>query len=153
MLNAFLPSPGMGASGRLPAVLPVPAWIDAVFVALVAALGGLLLLGLRYGRAGLEMAARARGRRLLVAGAGLGAWLAVTGALAGRGFFLDFAARPPRIGLAAGAALLAAVIIGLASRTGRVIATIPGSWVVGMPSFRVVMEIILKTRYARNDPG
>ncbi len=65
-------------------MLPMPAWIDAVFVALVAALGGLLLLGLRYGRAGLEMAARARGPRLLVAGAGLGAWLAVTGALAGR---------------------------------------------------------------------
>jgi len=45
------------------------------------------------------------------------------------------------------------VILGLAPRTGLVIATIPGSWVVGMQSFRVVMEIILKTRYARNDPG
>jgi hypothetical protein len=71
MLNAFLPSPGMGASGRLPAVLAAPAWIDAGFVALVAAPGGLLLLGLRYGLTGLEVPARAGRRRLLVAGAGL----------------------------------------------------------------------------------
>ncbi|MBI3628835.1 MAG: hypothetical protein HY217_04520 [Candidatus Rokubacteria bacterium] len=52
-------------------MLPVPAWIDAVFVALVAVLGGLLLLGQRYGLTELEVPARARRRRLLVAGAGL----------------------------------------------------------------------------------
>src|SRR5260370_32849942 len=66
-----------------------------------------------------------RGVRL--AGVALGGWLALTAALAERGFFEDFYALPPHMLLAVGPPLLAVLALAASPRLDPLLAALPPS--------------------------
>jgi len=78
-----------------------------------------------------------------LAGVALGGWLALTAALAERGFFEDFYALPPHMLLAVGPPLLAVLALAASARLDPLLAALPPSWPIGAQAFRVVVEIVL----------
>lgn len=104
----------------------VPFLTDAVFIAQVLVLAGLLAW-----------------HRPRWVGYGIAGWLTVLAVLSHRGFFLDFDAMPPRIGLA----LLLPFAVGLlllpTHGTRHYLAVTPPAWLIYTQSFRIVMELIL----------
>jgi hypothetical protein len=124
-------------------VIAVPAPISAAFIALVALLYAMLLLGFAYGlRAGGVEAGRRR-RWTWAAALGLALWLALTAALALSGALRDFGARPPRVFLVIAPAFLGTLLLGLSPWVGRAAKALPGAWIVAAQSFRVPVEAIL----------
>lgn len=100
--------------------------VDVVFIAQVIALAGVVAW-----------------RRPRWVGCTIAAWLALLALLAYRGFFLNFTAMPPRVGLA----LLLPLVVGLlllpTVGTRRYLAVTPPAWLVYLQSFRILMELIL----------
>ncbi|WP_242341559.1 MULTISPECIES: hypothetical protein [unclassified Anaeromyxobacter] len=97
---------------------------------------------------------RYAGRGAAAAGVLLGAWLLLVAILAATGAFAGAPDRPPRIGLAIAAPILAGGLALLVSRTARARAlAIPQAWVVGIQSLRLVGFVFL-VLYARGGlPG
>lgn len=120
-----------------------PASVTVLFIGLVVAMLGLMVVGLRAlgERAGLSPTRAAD----LAGWTGLGAtvWLALVGMLALRGFFLSFAALPPRIPFALLIALVVAVALARSAVVGRLLDAAPASWLILPQAFRIVMEMIL----------
>jgi hypothetical protein len=117
-----------------------PVAVSLLFVVTVV---GMLLLVLW----GAMRAARRVGpgatRGVRLAGVALGGWLALTAALAERGFFEDFYALPPHMLLAVGPPLLAVLALAASGRLDPLLAALPPSWPIGAQAFRVVVEIVL----------
>ena len=116
-----------------------PAWVTALFVALVAAMWALVI-------AGVAAAARRAGwsgRAAAITGGGLAAWLALTLALAARGVFSDVGAMPPRM------LLVLVVIVGVVVALARsraiapLLAATPPAWLIHTQVFRVAVEVVL----------
>jgi hypothetical protein len=131
-------------------VIAVPAPISAAFVALVALLYAMLLLGFAHG---LRAGGVDRGRRrrwTWSAALGLALWLALTAALALSDALEDFSARPPRVFLVIAPALLGTLLLGLSPWVGRAASALPGAWIVAAQSFRVAVEAILWLLVARH---
>jgi len=117
-----------------------PVAVSLLFV--VTVVGMLLLVLWGAMRAARRMGPGAtRGVRL--AGVALGGWLALTAALAERGFFEDFYALPPHMLLAVGPPLLAVLALAASGRLDPLLAALPPSWPIGAQAFRVVVEIVL----------
>jgi hypothetical protein len=116
----------------------------AVSLTFVATVVGMLLLVLW----GAARAARAAGpggaRGVRLAGVAMVGWLALSAALADRGFFEDFHALPPHMLLAIGPPLLAALALTASGRLDPLLAVLPPSWPVGAQAFRIVVEIVLR---------
>ncbi len=129
-------------------MINVPASISAAFVALVAALYAMLLLGFGYGLRAAGVDPRARRRWTWTAAIGL--WLALTAALALSGALANFASRPPRVFLVILPAFLGTLLLGLSPWVGRAAAALPGAWLVAAQAFRVPVEAILWLLVARH---
>jgi hypothetical protein len=117
-----------------------PVAVSLLFVATVVGMLLLLLWSAARAARGVGPGA-ARGVRL--AGLAMAGWLALTAALAGRGFFEDFYALPPHMLLAIGPPLLAALALTASGRLDPLLAALPPSWPVGAQAFRIVVEIVL----------
>jgi hypothetical protein len=131
-------------------VIAVPAPISAAFIALVALLYAMLLLGFAHG---LRAGGVDRGRRrrwTWGAALGLALWLGLTAALALSDALEDFSARPPRVFLVIAPALLGTLLLGLSPWVGRAASALPGAWIVAAQSFRVAVEAILWLLVARH---
>jgi hypothetical protein len=111
-----------------------PAWVTALFVVLVLAMAGLVVVAAGAWRG------RAAG---LATAAGLGAWLALTALLAGAGVFHDFSRVPPRFVVAFLPPLAVIVVLCRSVAVGRFLDALPSGWLVYPQAFRIVMEIIL----------
>ena len=117
-----------------------PVSVGLLFVATVVAMLFLVLWG--AARAARRVGPGAmRGVRL--AGLALAGWLALTAALAERGFFEDFYSLPPHMLLAIGPPLLGLLALTFAGRLDALLAALPRSWPVGAQAFRIVVELVL----------
>jgi hypothetical protein len=117
-----------------------PVTVSLFFVATVVAMLLLVLWG--AARAARRVGPGAvRGVRL--AGVAVAGWLALTAALADRGFFEDFYALPPHMLLAIGPPLLALLASMWSGRLDPLLAALPRSWPVGAQAFRIAVEIVL----------
>jgi hypothetical protein len=116
---------------------------SVLFLVLVLAIGGVLVAGARAAsrRAGLPPSeARAVTSRAALAIAG---WLGVLAALAGLGVFTDFDARPPRLLLVVGAAILLFVTLSRTPLFKRLLAAAPRSWPIAIQTMRIPIELAL----------
>ena len=116
-----------------------PGAITALFVLLVTVMGVLVVAGV--GAA--TRAAGWSGRAALVTALALGGWLAGTVALAAAGFFANFGALPPRLGLLL--VVVVALLVTLARSRGLapLLAATPEAWLVYAQAFRIAVELIL----------
>ena len=116
-----------------------PAWVTALFVALVAAMWALVVAGVS------AAARRARwsGRAAGIAGGVLAAWLALTLALAAAGVFSDFAAMPPRFPPILIIAVAAVVVLARSRAIAPLLAATPPTWLIHAQVFRVAVEFVL----------
>ena len=112
----------------------VPAWLTALFVALVFVMAALVVAAVK---------ARRGAGPALGAAAGLGGWLTVTALLARAGLFEDFSRVPPRILVVLLPALVAVAVLCRSAAVGRLLDEVPAGWLVYPQAFRVVMELIL----------
>jgi hypothetical protein len=118
---------------------PSPA-VTLLFVVIVFGMLGLVLWGAaRAGRVvGPRVAQGVRG-----AGVALLGWLALTGALAHRGFFDDFMRMPPRMLLVIVVPLAALFTLAFSRGLAPLLAAVPPAWPVAAQAFRIPVEIVL----------
>jgi hypothetical protein len=119
---------------------PAPIAVTLLFAATVAGMLALALWG--AARAARRVGAGAE-RGVRVAGLAVLGWLALTATLAGRGFFDDFQAMPPRMLLAIGPPLLAVLALTFSRRVAPMLRATPLAWPVGAQAFRIAVEIVL----------
>lgn len=135
--------------------LPAPpsASLSVLCVSITAALFIALPLARAYaGVRGGESRAEARGAAVRT-GLGLGAWLALTGALAGSGVLADFQSFPPRLMPLFGVGMLLTVTL-VVSRFGKRLAeSLPLALIVGYQGFRIAVEIMLHRAYSEGVIG
>lgn len=117
-----------------------PVAVSLLFVVTVV---GMLLLVLWGGARAARRVGPGAARGVRLAGVALGGWLALTAALAGRGFFEDFYALPPHMLLAIGPPLLAVLALAASGRLASLLAALPPSWPIAAQTFRVLVEIVL----------
>ena len=117
-----------------------PVAVSLLFVVTVV---GMLLLVLWGGARAARRVGPGAARGVRLAGVALGGWLALTAALAGRGFFEDFYALPPHMLLAIGPPLLAVLALAASGRHDPLLAALPPSWPIAAQTFRVLVEIVL----------
>lgn len=119
-------------------------------------LGALLVVGVALTLVGLvhgaavradHSSADARALALRVA-AGIATWLALLAALARSGVLADFEARPPRMFFVLGGALALFAYATTRPGVARLLAASPRSWLVGLQSMRVPIELGLFGLYA-----
>jgi hypothetical protein len=75
--------------------------------------------------------------------AGFAGWLVLTGILAQSGFLAVFNTLPPRLLVILLPPIVLIVVLTLSSRFTQLLQRIPPGWLIGIQSFRVLMEIIL----------
>jgi hypothetical protein len=114
-----------------------------LFVSLVITLFILLMYGLSYALQKVEWERDKKKRVFYSTLAGFMAWLVFTGLLAVNGFFLQFSAMPPRLPVMILPPLVFIVLLTLSGSFTQLLRQIPGSWLLYLQSFRVVVEIIL----------
>lgn len=78
------------------------------------------------------------------------AWVALIGVLAIKGFFADFSTIPPRPALMIIVPLLVFTVIALSATGSEIIKAIPPYWLVGMQSFRILVELLLWRAFLDN---
>ncbi|WP_345222062.1 hypothetical protein [Hymenobacter koreensis] len=116
----------------------------SLFAALVGAVLGLVLLGLRHGLGRTAPTGAASGSRLLIwAGASLLMWLGLTAALAAAGQLQDFEARPPLLMLLLPVPLVAAVLLARSAAVGRLLDALSPAGLIYLQSMRIVVELVL----------
>jgi hypothetical protein len=118
-------------------------FVSLLFVGLVLAIGGVLVAGVRAAsrRAALsssETSGVTAGAALAIAG-----WLGVVAALAGLGVFTHFDARPPRLLLVVGAAVVLFAAISRTPLFKRLLAAAPRSWPIAIQTMRIPIELSL----------
>lgn len=110
------------------------------FILLVAVLYSVLIMGALFANNRVDETRRWSVRYLRFA---VGGFLLITGFLALDRWFTDFAGIPPRIMMAIGVAMIGTLIIAFNPKTKRWLQEIPQSWLIGLQSFRIVVEIQL----------
>jgi len=87
---------------------------------------------------------RAHRRTLYLTAATITLWFLLTGALANRGFFTDFAALPPHLLFALLLPAIAFAIFSFTSKTlPQALRATPLPWLIAFQTFRIVVELIL----------
>ena len=119
----------------------IPIYISALFIALVIVILLVILVGLNYALNKLN--SRKATRKVAVTGIVLVSWLGVQKFLATNGFFQDFSAMPPHILLVIVPSVIAIFIIAFSKGFRSILEAIPAKWLIGVQSFRIIMEIIL----------
>lgn len=71
------------------------------------------------------------------------AWAAISAALSLSGFLNDFSTFPPRMMIVLIVPVIMVLIFTFSSRSNIYLKKIPAAWIVGMQSFRVVVELFL----------
>ncbi len=118
------------------------AFLNTLFIALPLLLAAAFVAAVRVSavRAGLD--ARRVRRSTLLAAAGVGGWMAVTGGAAAAGR-LRFDTVPPTILLVLAAMLVLAIGIGVSRLGGRIAAGVPLAVLVGAQGFRLPLELAM----------
>lgn len=75
--------------------------------------------------------------------AGLAAWIALTGALAGSGVLARFDITPPPMALLIAVVLAGGVLVGLSRAGGALAAAVPLAALVGLQAFRLPLELVM----------
>ncbi len=119
----------------------IPIYIFALFMVLVVAILLSILVSLNYALKKLN--SRKTTRKVAVTGIILVSWLGAQKFLASNGFFQDFSAMPPHILLVIAPSIIAIFIIAFAKGFRSILEAIPAQWLIGVQSFRILMEIIL----------
>jgi hypothetical protein len=122
-------------------ITPSPA-STAAFVSIVLALCVLFVLGVYRAERALGAQAIAARRKATRAGALLGGWLALTGAVSGSGV-LEHATLPPPLALFFVASIAVAVLSARSSLGTRLIQGLPIAALVGVQAFRLPLELVL----------
>jgi hypothetical protein len=120
-----------------------PAATDILFIATNAAVFLLLLFGLQVGLVRIGLAPARRMRIALLTALGASGWLAFIAVMADRGFYQDFHSLPPKIAFAIAPTLVAVVVLGLSRNVKTIADALPPSWIIGLQSFRILIEIVL----------
>ncbi|NUN15044.1 MAG: hypothetical protein HUU55_15550 [Myxococcales bacterium] len=127
-----------------------PKFISFLFVLLVVFLYTALLLLLRWALAQRQYTAANIRRVMLWPRIGLAGWFLLTGFLAMRGIFSDFQSTPPKIALVVAPALVGTLLLGLGHWFRETYDHCNPRVIVGLQSFRIVMEIILYLLFLNN---
>jgi hypothetical protein len=116
----------------------IPSWLSFSFIALVAVMYSLLVMGV------LVAEARAGDKSRLpiyVLRICVGGFLLITGLLSLQGFFLAFDVMPPRILVFLAIAIVGVVVFVFHASVGRWLTHTPQSWLIAAQSFRLPLEI------------
>ncbi|MES2856721.1 MAG: hypothetical protein V4692_12695 [Bdellovibrionota bacterium] len=114
--------------------------LSITFIILVAFLYSALIMGALWGNNRVDRNARWSVRILRIA---VGGFLLLTGFLALDGFFLDFASMPPKVFLAIAPAFIGMLVLGFNPLVRKWLASISQTWLIGIQSFRIIVEIQL----------
>jgi hypothetical protein len=114
----------------------------ALFLGIVGALFLAILVAVR--RAGRRLGEPTRATRTWTIGTllALGAWLALTGALAAGGLLREFGSVPPLFPLVA-ASLLLTLLVAFSPAGGRLALGLPAAALIGFQAFRLPLELFL----------
>ena len=126
----------------------IPIYISALFVVLVIAILLAILIGLNYILN--KMKAPHTTRKVAITGIILVSWLGAQKFLASNGFFGDFSAMPPHILLIIVPSVIAILILAFSKGFKPILEAIPAQWLIGIQSFRIVMEIVLWLLFAHS---
>lgn len=118
----------------------VSAFVSIGFIALVAILYSVLVIGVLYAR---NRAGDPSQFPVYIMRFCVGGFLLVTGLLALQGSFADMSAFPPRVAIAALVGFFGSVAFALSSRVGEWLRFLSQSWIVALQSFRFFVEMIL----------
>jgi hypothetical protein len=113
----------------------------ALFFGITILLAALVLYGLRVVLARSSWAPDVQRRLWLKTALALTLWLVALGFIASSGFLLDFKALPPHLLVVGLPPLLTLVALSFSSRFTELLRLIPPVWVVGLQSFRIVVEL------------
>jgi hypothetical protein len=116
---------------------------DVLFIVTNAAVFLLLLFGLHVGLVRLGVDPARRTRAMLMTALALIAWLAFIAVMAKRGFYQEFGSMPPKIALAIVPTLIAVVVLGFSRKVKEIADALPPSWIIGLQSFRILIEVVL----------
>jgi len=89
-----------------------------------------LVYGLRYVLGVLRVRADRRQRLIFFVAAGIGIWLTILALLAWSGFFLDFAALPPRLLYAVFPPLVVIILLLFSRKLRLLLLAIPPAWLI-----------------------
>jgi hypothetical protein len=120
-----------------------PTATDVLFVAANAVVFLLLLFGLHVGLVRLGVDPTRRARAIFMTALALIAWLGFIAVMAKRDFYQDFTSMPPKIALAIVPTLIAVVVLGFSRKVKEIADTLSPSWIIGLQSFRILIEIVL----------
>jgi len=113
----------------------------ALFFIFPLLLSVLLLYGLRQMMARTDWPLAVQRRRWRATALVLGGWLLGLAGLAATGFLRNFQTLPPRMLLVIAPPLLALVLLARTDAFTQLLRRIPPTWVLGLQSFRVVVEL------------
>lgn len=116
-------------------------FLSIAFIALTLAVCALLVFGVWRAFGGTQS------RAPLVFTLSLGAWLAITAAVASAGLLSDFSKQPPRIFLIVFSGVALSLVIALGTIGRRAIDTLPLWALVGLQGFRFPLELLLHRAY------
>lgn len=118
----------------------IPAVLGFSFIALVAILYSFLIVGATWANNRIG-----KGNRwpILTLRVAIGGFLLLTGLLAMRGVFLDFSSMPPKILFPILVAFIGCLSLAYGPRVGRWLREISQTWLIGLQSFRIIVEIQL----------
>ncbi len=116
---------------------------DILFTATNGVVFLLLLFGLHVGLVRLGVDPGRRTRIVSLSGVGICGWLAFIAMMARSGFYQDFHSLPPKIAFAIVPTLIAVIILGLSRNVKAIADALPPSWIIGLQSFRILIEIVL----------
>jgi hypothetical protein len=116
---------------------------DILFIATNAGVFLLLLVGLHVGLVRLGINPGRRTRIIFMTALAVGGWLVFIAVMAKRGFYHDFQSMPPKIAFAIVPTLAAVIVLGLSRNVKAVVDALPPSWIIGLQSFRILIEIVL----------
>jgi hypothetical protein len=128
--------------------IPLTAYV--LFIVLVFGLLTLILFGYRSVliKSGTDDATRKRKVRMVALP--LLFWLFFLSKISGMHFFHDWSVMPPRIMIAVLPPLIISLMFVFSKRLNPIIDLIPQHWLIGIQSFRIIMEIILLMLFLDN---
>lgn len=121
----------------------VPAYLSLFLIIIVVIILFCLYYGLNYAFTALGFSSKKKNISLLITFTVICGWLAVSAALASRGFFTDFTSLPPRLLVALIPPSLAIGYISSSQRVNNILSVLPKSWMIYTQSFRILMELFL----------
>ncbi len=110
---------------------------------------GLIVLGVRSALAAVTLTSEKRRRIVNTTSLVFASWVGFVSVLALVGF-LDFSTMPPRMAIVLVVPLAALVVVMLRPSTKVLLAAVPPAWLIGIQSFRIVVELLLWVLHVLN---